>query len=213
MTVFEAIAKRHAVRAFRPDKIDEGTVRELLKEAVRAPSAMHAEPWTFAVIQDPALLKKYSDLAKATWSPERDVASAVAHPRASDARGKSILSQPEFNIFYDASTLIVICARPLGGFVTADCWLAAENLMLAACAMGLGTCCIGFGVPVLNRAEVKAELGIPEDVVAVAPIIVGVPREDAPQTPRKAPEIICWRRGESAFTSGLSGSRAARNRP
>lgn len=197
MTVFEAIAKRHAVRAFRPNVLDEGTVRELLKEAVRAPTAMHAEPWAFAVVQDRALLKKYSDLAKATWSPDRDIARAVAHPRASDARANSILAQPDFNIFYDASTLVVICARPLGSFVTADCWLAAENLMLAACAMGLGTCCIGFAVPVLNRAEVKAELGIPEEFAVVAPIIVGVPREDAPQTPRKAPEIICWRRGET----------------
>lgn len=89
---------------------------------------------------------------------------------------------------------IMIGARPLGTFVVADCWLAAENLMLAACVMGLGTYCIGFAVPVLNRAEVKAELGIPPDVVAVASIIVGVPREQGRQTPRKAPEIICWRK-------------------
>jgi nitroreductase len=194
MTLFEAIAKRRAVRAFRPDRIDEGTVRELLKEAVKAPTAMHAEPWAFAVIQDRALLKRYSDLAKATWSPERDGAHAVAHPAlARDSHASALLSQPDFNIFYDAGTLIVICARPLGSFVVADCWLAAENLMLAACAMGLGTCCIGFGVPVFNHPEVKAELGIPADVVAVAPIILGVPKDDAPQTPRRAPEILSWR--------------------
>jgi nitroreductase len=194
MTLFEAIAKRRAVRAFRPDRIDEATVRELLKEAVKAPTAMHAEPWAFAVIQDRALLKRYSDLAKATWSPERDGARAVAHPALGrESHASALLSQPDFNIFYDAGTLIVICARPLGSFVTADCWLAAENLMLAACAMGLGTCCIGFGVPVFNHPEVKAELGIPSDVVAVAPIILGVPKEDAPQTPRRAPEILSWR--------------------
>jgi nitroreductase len=69
--------------------------------------------------------------------------------------------------------------------------------MLAACAMGLGTCCIGFGAPVLNRPEVKAELGIPSDVIAVAPIIVGVPKEEAQQTPRKPHEIICWRNESS----------------
>jgi nitroreductase len=37
MTLFEAIAKRHAVRASRPDRIDESTVRELLKEAPQTP--------------------------------------------------------------------------------------------------------------------------------------------------------------------------------
>ncbi len=72
MTLFEAIAKRRAVRAYRPDRVDESTVRELLKEAAKAPTAMHAEPWAFAVIQDRKLLRRYSDLAKATWSPERD---------------------------------------------------------------------------------------------------------------------------------------------
>ena len=44
MTIFEAIAGRRAVRAYKPDVVDEATVRELLKEAVRAPTAMHAEP-------------------------------------------------------------------------------------------------------------------------------------------------------------------------
>jgi nitroreductase len=72
-----------------------------------------------------------------------------------------------------------------------------EANRLAACAMGLGTCCIGFAVPMLIRAEVKAELGIPPDVVAVAPIIVGVPKEEAAQTSRNAPEIICWRKGSA----------------
>lgn len=194
MTVFEAIGRRRAVRAYRPEAVDEATVRELLKEAVKAPTAMHAEPWAFAVIQDRAQLKKLSDLAKRTFASER-AGAAVAHPpAASDARAASILAQPDFNIFYDASTLIVICARPLGSFVAADCWLAAENLMLAACAMGLGTCCIGFAVQTLNRPEVKAELGIPADVVAVAPIIVGLPSAETAATTRKAPEILCWRK-------------------
>jgi nitroreductase len=80
----------------------------------------------------------------------------------------------------------------LGTFVTADCWLAAENLMLAACAMGLGTCCIGFAVPVLNAPDVKRELGIPADVTAVAPIIVGVPRDATPPVPRKGPDVLRW---------------------
>jgi nitroreductase len=104
------------------------------------------------------------------------------------------MEQPDFNIFYDAGTLVVICARAPGSFVTADCWLAAENLMLAAVELGLATCPIGFAVAMLNRAEVKAELEIPPDVVAVAPIIVGRPRGETPPTSRKEPELLCWRK-------------------
>ena len=59
MTLFAAIAKRRAVRSYLPDRIDESTVRELLKEAVKAPTAVPAEPWAFTVIQDRALLKRH----------------------------------------------------------------------------------------------------------------------------------------------------------
>jgi hypothetical protein len=64
--------------------------------------------------------------------------------------------------------------------------------MLAACSMGLGTCCIGLAVPVLNTAEVKRELSIPAGVTAVAPIIVGVPRSAVPAVARKPPEVLSW---------------------
>ena len=169
-------------------------MRELLKAAVKAPTAMHAEPWAFAVVQDRALLKKYSDLAKTTWSPERHGPHAIAHPTAgSHAGAAAIFSRPDFNLFYDAETLIVICARPSGGFAVADCWLAAENLMLAACGMGLGTCCIGSAVPVLNRPEIKSELKIPSGLEAVAPIIVGFPSGETPATSRKDPQVLSWR--------------------
>jgi nitroreductase len=196
MTLLEAISRRQAVRAYKPDPVTEETVRILLRAAVRAPTAMHAEPWAFAVVQDRALLKKYSDLAKATWSPPRDGAHAVGtSPQASEAHAAARIAAPDFNIFYDAGTLVAICARPLNGFVAADCWLAAENLMLMACDLRLGSCPIGFAVPVLNRPEVKAELGLPADLSVIAPIIVGVPRESTPPTARKDPAIVCWRKG------------------
>ncbi|HWI14049.1 MAG TPA: nitroreductase family protein, partial [Burkholderiales bacterium] len=97
-----------------------------------------------------------------------------------------------FNIFYDAGTLIVICRRPAGPYAEADCWLAAENLMLAACAKRLGTCCIGFALPALNAPEMKRELGIPENVAAVVPIIIGYPRGKIDPVPRKPAQILRW---------------------
>ncbi len=195
MTALEMISQRRAVRVYAPDPVDERSIKVLLDAAVRAPTAMHAEPWAFVVIQDRTLLTKYSDLAKATWRPDGETPRAVAAPhRSSDDHAAAIMAQPEFNIFYDAGTLVVICAKPRGPFVTADCWLAAENLMLAAVEMGLATCPIGFAVATLTREDVKAELGIAPDVVAVAPIIVGRPRGPTAPTSRKEPEIICWRK-------------------
>ena len=53
--------------------------------------------------------------------------------------------------------------------------LAAENLMLAAYAAGLGTCWIGVAQGFLNALDGKAMLGLPAAWVPVAPVIVGHP--------------------------------------
>lgn len=87
----------------------------------------------------------------------------------------------------------MICSKLHGEFVTADCWLAAENLMLAAYAKGLGSCVIGFSVAALNTPKWKKELAIPSESIAIAPVIVGVPSGKTPVVPRKKPEIIFWR--------------------
>jgi nitroreductase len=195
LTALDAIFARRSVRAYTPQPLDEATIRSLLDAAVQAPTAMHSEPWAFVVVQDRAALKRYSDRAKGRWAREVDQYRDL-HAAVDPATEKAFIerfARPDFCVFYDASTLIVICARPVGPFVTADCWLAAENLMLAASAMGLGTCCIGSAIPVLNSPEVKSELGIPADVEAVVPIIVGVPSEPAGQVTRKDPLILKWR--------------------
>jgi len=187
----DVIHQRRSVRAYTDELPDEDLMRELLDAAVHAPTAMHLEPWAFAVIQDKAVLKRYSDRAKSILrAPGGAVGwGSVGHAPSDHP---AMLDDPAFNIFYDAGTLIVICRRQGGHFTDADCWLAAENLMLAAAAKGLGTCCIGFAVSVLNTAAVKRELGIPAEGAAVAPIVVGYARGAVPAVPRKAPHILAW---------------------
>lgn len=191
LSALDAIYQRHATRSYKPDRVAKKEIEALLNAAVHAPTAMHLEPWAFVVVQDRALLKRISDRAK----------TIAQTPRGSDhrelarttTRAVAMLSDPAFNIFYDAGTLIVICGKPMGSFVSADCWLAAENLMIAATALGYATCPIGFAVPALADPEVKAELGIPADVTAYAPIIVGVPATRVPAQARRKPEILCWK--------------------
>ena len=182
-TVFDAIDGRRSVRAYAQENPEDRAMRTLLEAAVRAPTAMHEEPWGFVVVQDRDILKRVSDLAKPLFL-ER-------------LHGPHILetfSNPDFDIFHGAGTLVVICAKPSGPFVEADCWLAAENLMLAACALGLGSCVIGSSVAALNMPDVKHELGIPEEFDAVAPVVVGKPSGETPSVSRKEPLILSWRR-------------------
>lgn len=124
MSVMDAIHDRRAVRGYTPQKVDQASIRMLLDAAVHAPTAMHEEPWAFAVIQDKNLMTRLSDHIKELLAGGTD----SIHPlRGSHPPER--FTDPEFNIFYNAGTLIVICGKPMGPFVIADCWLAAENLM------------------------------------------------------------------------------------
>jgi nitroreductase len=194
LSALDAIFMRRSVRTYSAQPLDEATIRGLLDAAVQAPTAMHTEPWAFVIVQDQATLKRISDRAKGSWIEAaghyRDLHVGVDAPLASVFATR--FASPDFCVFYDASTLIAIGARPLGPFVAADCWLAAENLMLAACALGLGACCVGAAVPALNSPDTKAELGIPTGVEIVAPIIVGVSREEPRDAFRKTPMIVSW---------------------
>jgi nitroreductase len=181
MSLMDAIYNRRAVRSFTPQAIDQVTIRRLLNAAVQAPTAVHEEPWVFAVIQNKKVLKRLSDSAKQLLASGKD----EIHPlKGSHVMGR--FTDPSFHIFYDADALIVIYGKPLGPFVVADCWLAAENLMLTACSLGLGTCVIGLSVAALNTPEWKKEFGIPAEMTAYAPIIVGIPSGETPAVPARS---------------------------
>ena len=190
--ILHAIYDRRAVRAYTGAQPTDDVIRELLDAAVQAPTAMHLEPWAFVVVQDRGLLQRYSDRAKRMLLDDLNAGGELATNAAMRQRLVVMLSDPSFNIFYDAGTLVVICRKPLGPYAEADCWLAAGNLMLAACDQRLGTCCIGFAVPVLNAPDVKEELRIPAEVAVIAPIIVGFPRGPVASVTRKPPEVLHW---------------------
>lgn len=187
MEVLDAIYQRRAVRSYRDQPVENTTIEALLDAAIHAPSAMNSQPWAFAIVQDKERLATWSARAKAYG-----LATLAGNPHSDHWR--AILTQPDYNIFYDAPILIVICAKPAVGLMPVeDCCLAAQNLMLAAHAMGLGICPIGFARRWLNQREVKEELGIPLEYTPVFPVIVGYPRETPPPTERSDPEIIFWR--------------------
>ena len=185
MTIFETILARRSVRRYKARKVDRTTVSILLEAAVHAPTAIHQEPWAFVVIQDRQLLKSLSDQAKPLFIAE-------AQEKGLEHAGHSfdIFKYPDYNIFYDATTLILICGRTSAPSYSADCWLAAENLMLAACAMGLGSCVVGSALPALNTPKTKVLLNIPDNFIAVAPIIVGYPDDEIVPVMRKNPVIL-----------------------
>ena len=175
-TVTDAIYQRRSVRSYQDIPIHRESIIKLLEAAVRAPTALHQECWAFVVVQDPDRLRRLSEGARKLFLEEMYRGRLNRGGHALD-----VFEKPDFNIFYTA-----------GLFMEADCWLAAENLMLMAHAMGLGSCVVGSAVIGLNTPDVKSELGIPDDLSVVAPIIVGVPGDSGQVTGRRAPRILSW---------------------
>lgn len=182
MDLHEAIAGRRAVREYTAEAVDEQTIRRLIDASIHAPSAVNQQPWTFTVVRDQDVLDRISREAKSHMLATMPASSQSDHFR-------SLLNKPGFHIFYHAPVLILISAVAEGPWNVEDCALAAENLMLAAYAAGLGTCWIGFAQSFLNTPEGKNLLGLPAAWVPVAPIIVGHPKGVPPPVPRKAPEL------------------------
>ena len=177
-----AITGRRAVREYTAQPVDEKLIRALIDAAVQAPSAVNQQPWTFTVVRDQGVLDRISREAKSHMLATVPANSLSDHLRPH-------LVDPDFHIFYHAPVLILISASAPGPGIVQDSALAAENLMLAAHAAGLGSCWIGFEQSFLNTSDGKNALGLPPAWVPVAPIIVGRPKAAPPPVPRKPPEI------------------------
>lgn len=184
MSLYEAILARRSVRSYTTKPLEKGIISSLLEAAIRAPTAMHGEPWAFVIIEDKQLLRNLSDQAKPM------LLRMMHHQHQQAFKLFELPGNQNFNIFYNAGTLILICGNTKIYSSEADCWLATENLILAACAMGLGSCIIGCALPILNLAETKIKLGIPHEFTVVAPIVIGYPDDTPTPTSRKHPRIL-----------------------
>jgi nitroreductase len=181
----DAIFHRRSVRSFSDREVDAASVRHLLEAAIQAPSALNQQPWAFAVLHGRKRLQMISDRAK-EYLVKNYPTSFEVHSRS------ELYEKPDYNLFHGANTLIVIYATHGRLNPNEDCCLAAENLLLAAYGMGLGTCPIGFARPWLDLPETKRELGVPEGCSAVFPLVVGYPSGVTPPMPRDEPKIVSW---------------------
>jgi nitroreductase len=153
MDVFEAITVRRSIREYRAEPIAEVQLGKILEAGRLAPSAGNKQPWRFVVVQEE---NRKAKLAKA-------------------ADNQSFLKE--------AAAIIVAVADPRisAKWHVGDTMIALEHMVLAATALGYGTCWVGA----FDADEVKSLLKIPKamDVIALLPI--GVPDEKPKPRPRK----------------------------
>ena len=194
MELADAIHNRRAVRDYLPTPVNDQAIQRLIDAAIWALSAMNRQPWGFLVVRNRDVLDHAAAEAKHLLLKHMPADSPFA-------RYRNILNDPAFHLFYNAPALIVVhttIADSMPGLSSAeDCCLAAQNLMLAAHAFGLGTCWIGFARSWLAQTATKEMFGVPSSWSPVAPVIIGEPRVLPDPVERRTPPIL-WHpaRGE-----------------
>ena len=181
MELQDAITGRRSVRAYTSAAVGKAGIEALIAAAIAAPNAVNEQPWHFTVVRNAARLDRISAAAKAHM--QKLMAGRQFPPHLHGP-----IHDTDFHIFYHAPALVVISTRE-GDWQKENAALAAENLMLAAHAAGLGSCWIGFAQRWLETAEGRAALSLPEGYTPVAPIILGHPAETPPPVPRAAPRL------------------------
>ncbi len=180
MNYDELLIKRRSVREFEDKAVPLNIVKELINDSVKAPSAGHAQPYSFIVVQNRKMIKRISDDSTRTMmaTAEQDPASPT-------------MDLGDINVFFNAPCLVIIAGprRDDWPLIVEDCALAAAYFMFAATARGLGTCWIGMGAAV-SDTKILAEIGMPEGHKIYAPIIVGYPTEIPPMPERNEPKIL-----------------------
>ena len=146
----------------------------------------------FAVCQDRAVNARLGKIKRANSNFRMSTATSfVSHEQP------SIVDDPKLtNAFYDAPTVITMFAPKNFLFSAEDCAAAAENMMLAADALGIGSCYIGQGWTAFADSygqEILRQWNIPVNHYAVMQLLLGYPREGDKHPmpkPRKEGRIV-----------------------
>jgi nitroreductase len=184
--VLECIRERQSIRNFADRPVPESMIQTIIRAGIEAPTAGNIQPWQFVVVIDPGLLKRISDFCRGVL-----MANLAAYPGEIGARYRTLLDNPDFNLFYHAPVLVMVIGDEKDPHHLYDCTLCAGNMLLAASSLGLGGCWLATADVVDQSPDLMAELRIPEHHGIVAPLIFGYPAPRQPKKPeRKEPKVI-----------------------
>jgi nitroreductase len=213
MELFEALSTQRAMRHLKTDPLPDSVLRQLLDLAVCAPSGGNRQGWSFLVIRDPAIRARLGELYREAWGEllKLPYYREVAKQPADSPAGKMLASARHLSEHLgEAPVLILACiALDPGASATfttgASIYPAVQNLMLAARALGVGSCLTT--IHKYRDAQVKELLGIPAEVETAALIPLGYPRGRFGRPRRKpATEVSFAERWGRAFPGTTSSA-------
>ena len=199
ISLFEALNSQRSITRFKPDPVPREAIDNIIDSATKAPNGGNRQPWEFIAITDPEIISKVGGAYKDVWL---NAMGAVAPPDETPAyKAARYLA----NHMPEVPAMILICAVHGNASTLAQgdpfvrnsqassIWPAAQNLFLAARALGLGTRLTTAHLR--GEQRVKDILGIPDHVETVMLTPLGYPRGSFGPTQRKpAAEVTSYNR-------------------
>jgi nitroreductase len=155
---FATIAARYSVRGYNPDPVPDDVLQQVLEAARRAPTAANRQPFRLVVIETKGREDELARVYGRRWFTQAPLVIAVVAVPGEAWRRMD--DKP-----YDE----------------VDATIAMDHLILAATALGLGTCWIAAFDP----AAAREVLGLPDDVEPIAFTPLGWPDKGAASTDRR----------------------------
>jgi nitroreductase len=149
----EFIYRRRSVRKFLAQEIPQNMLKDLMESAMAAPSAVAKDPWHFIVIQDKATLQ--------------DIADVLSHGQMLRQAAAGIIVVGDINLAHDQ----------LESYMLQDLSAAVENILLAATALGLGSCWLGVHPRPERMIGIKKLFSLPDNIVPMCGIALGWPAD------------------------------------
>jgi nitroreductase len=209
------MASRRSCRNYQERPVPRELLLDLVKAGVSAPSGTNCQAWTFTILPSReavlSLARGVGDffaalnrLASRTWLREglallgrkelqryhRDHARSVNEALAEwQATGRE-------RLFHGATAAIIVGSAPGASCPAEDALLATGHILLAAHALGLGTCLVGFAVEAMRRrAELVRRAGLPHGETPQAIIALGWPEESYVHTTGRRTPLIRFSEG------------------
>jgi nitroreductase len=167
MDVFEAIRGRRSVRRYREDPVEPADLDRLIDAGVWAPSGGNAQSWRFVIVQDEDRIRRLRMVSPGMPGPPPCVIAICQDLEEAERRGAR-LGRERLALF--------------------DAAMAAENVLLAAYAVGLGTCVVAS----FHAEAVRQVLGLPDEIEPILLVAVGRAAE-APAPPARSREEVVFR--------------------
>ena len=168
---------RRSVRAYKEQAVPRELLEQVVECGINAPTAMNAQQWEVRVVESKAWIDKATEAYKQS---------------VKDTPAEKMVTEPSFkNMFRNAPAVIFIGHKP-SKYTAVDCGLMAENMMLAAQSLGLGTVCMASPVMFLTQAagaEFLSSLSFSEGYEPLICIGIGY-ADEAPAAKPRNKEVI-----------------------